>query len=269
MRSLMSVRAVVVFFALEFCLIAVATMLRDQPWEIFLGMSALLLACVFLIDHRRRLIGVFNLDPSHLIVTGVAGVFIFALIALTGLAWQHFQSTASEMAAIQLPPSEVEDKKTWPKTPAYDVPRKLELIDQLLEIFGADNEYEITYREGKALTREWEKEIGGNGREEFLGKLQSFGERLKSLYSNISDIRKKSEVYEDIKNIATQKGPQNIGGALNKLTTAIMNLRPMPDRFGFFIKPYVEEFDHALQEFGKLRFETEKALLARRQEIAS
>ncbi len=211
----------------------------------------------------------------------------FALIStlwLMRISWPRSYSTAKDAPLDQIPPptapteetqstpAEVKpasENKQWPVTSAYDLPIKLGVIDELLEIVGSEKEYEQAYREGKSLLRKWEHRIKKGDIENFIGDLKKYKEKCVSIHQRIYGIKRVNEKFVDIDSILSPKESANAGPSLNLFITAVESLRPSPPLgTGFLILRFANEFEARLKGFGKWRFELEKALLKRRKELS-
>lgn len=156
-----------------------------------------------------------------------------------------------------------------PRTAEYDIPKKLAAIDQLLEIVGSEQEYEQLYRRGKEIARNWSRFLSEKGTDGLAADVEEFGEACNTMFHKIIEIRKANERYQDIWKMSAPTTPGSMSGAATKFLVAVRNLGTQPPKeFKFFMQPYVEQFETRLDEFGKWRFQCEKALIARRMELS-
>jgi hypothetical protein len=81
MHSPLGLRPLLVFFALEFALVAIVYAL-GQTWQLFAIVSGVLFVCVWIYDNHGKM------GPTQLIAIGVGGAAVFLCLAVAGLIWQ-------------------------------------------------------------------------------------------------------------------------------------------------------------------------------------
>jgi len=157
----------------------------------------------------------------------------------------------------------------WAPTSQYDLPRKLEIIDGALEIIGSEKECEKMYREAKNLGNNWQSSIIKNGFQKCAEDIERLRSRFVSFIADIREFYNKSEKYDDLQHILNLSEPSKIGEPARNFLKAVENLAPQPpENFNFFVRPYARVFNEAVEGFGRWRFQTEQALLARRKELS-
>lgn len=186
----------------------------------------------------------------------------------------QWSATAQAVNVAEVPASPPQigepEKRQWAKTSDYDLPIKLGVIDQLLDIIGANKDFELAAQESKTLIRNWEKRILDSGVNSYIDDLLARHKKCVGVIDKVVRIRAENERYEDIYTMIAATKSANIIPAMNKLLRALKALGPQPGtQFAFLIRPFVEDLEVAIKEFGNWRFEAEKALMMRRKELSS
>jgi hypothetical protein len=99
MQHALTLRSLLIFFALEFLLVA-AVLLLGHSWTLFLVLSGLLFGAVWIYDHRARM------TPATLITIGVLGGWLCMTVALAGVIWQHYWHRPQGASSSSAPPEQ-------------------------------------------------------------------------------------------------------------------------------------------------------------------
>jgi hypothetical protein len=98
----------------------------------------LLIVAAWLVGwHRRRIReGKHGVEPWHLIIAGMAGVVIFAAVALGGVIWQARHNAPS--VAANPPPASTSPTSGAKKYTSYDIEQRLRAIDEIYAFLGSN-----------------------------------------------------------------------------------------------------------------------------------
>lgn len=182
--------------------------------------------------------------------------------------WGGIVEAPSE--AARNPQPEGSTGSQWPNTSDYDLPIKLKVIDELLDIVGSEKQWEQLFRKGDRMAMHWKKHFEEDGPKKFETDLEAYRQECETMLQKIGRIRQDNERYQDIWTITGIKHNSSITKELRDFMEAIRNVGDPPSgNFDFFITPFANRLRDDLKEFGKWRFKLEKALFERRKQLSS
>jgi len=258
------------------------------PVAIVAGIAWLIVLAVFLVRNRKHIRAWLKaMEPSHLLIVGLGGVIVFALVALVAAIWQmrRGDELQQQVASQQVEIKNLQDglakafQSRAPTVPAparaaapirytaYEKEQRLRAVDEIYSVIAT--QLQPIYAEGnKLIDGIYRGSVPGDAEQ----RLTDYRNRVQAAFDNLNTLLKKYNYFPDIVQV-TRKNTFNDTEATHEAGNLIGEIAALrqkaPNDMPWFLLRDTTMMGarEQLRHFEQYLSDTTKALQEKRTEI--